>query len=87
MASLISLGLKGKDGKYTNITIAVNDETNQYGQNVSAWIEQTKEQRDAEEKKNYVGNGKVFWTNNGKVVKAGQTEQAGELAEADGLDF
>jgi hypothetical protein len=87
MASLISLGLKGKDGKYTNITVAVNDETNQFGQNVSAWVEQTKEQREAKEKKNYIGNGKVVWTDNGKVIKAGETKQASELAEADGLDF
>jgi len=86
MASLISLGLKGKDGKYTNITINVNDDTNEYGQNVSAWVEQTKEERDSKAPRKYVGNGKVVW-HNGTILKAGENQQTEELAEADGLDF
>lgn len=69
MASLLSISIKGKDGKYTNYTVAVNDETNQYGQNVSMYKEQTKEQREAKAKKEYIGNGKVFWTD-GKITIA-----------------
>lgn len=49
-------------GKYLNITININDEINQYGQNVAAWESQTKEERDAKHDRNYVGNGKVIFT-------------------------
>lgn len=69
MSALISIGFKQKDGSYKNYTIAINDETNTFGQNVSMYEEQTKEQRDAKEKKKYIGNGKVFWTD-GKITKA-----------------
>jgi len=69
MAALISIGFKQPDGTYKNYTIAVNDETNKFGQNVSMYAEQTKEQRDAKAPKTYIGNGKVFWTD-GKITKA-----------------
>ena len=52
----------GEDAKGVKITISLNDESNDYGQNVSAFIAQTKEQREAKEKPYYIGNGKVFWT-------------------------
>jgi hypothetical protein len=52
----------GEKGTYLNLTIAVNDEKNDYGQDVSAWEEQTKEERDGGENKNFLGNGKIFWT-------------------------
>lgn len=56
-------------GQYLNLTISLNDETSQYGKNVSAHEEQSKEEREAKEKKNYVGNGKIVWTD-GKVTLA-----------------
>lgn len=67
MATLVTLGLnKDKvqfnEKGWANITISINDDTNQYGQNASAFISQTKEQREAKEAKTYVGNGKVVWT-------------------------
>jgi len=49
-------------GKYLNLTISINDEINQYNQNVSAWEAQTKEDREAKIERNYVGNGKVVFT-------------------------
>lgn len=54
---------------YLKLTISVNDELSKYGDNVSAWIEQSKEDRDAKMDKQFVGNGKVFWTN-GKATAA-----------------
>ncbi|MDQ7033066.1 MAG: hypothetical protein Q9M37_10200 [Desulfonauticus sp.] len=80
MASLISLSIdlskidkskiiNGQKGKHYNITVSVNDETNSYGQNVSAYDSMSKEERDSGKSKNYIGNGMVFWTD-GKVVKA-----------------
>jgi hypothetical protein len=62
--------VEGKNGKvYYNFTIAVNDETNDYGQNVSAFDYQTKEEREAKKPKTYIGNGKVVWTD-GQCTKA-----------------
>tara|TARA_R110002153_G_scaffold23961_8_gene76950 strand:- start:1491 stop:1799 length:309 start_codon:yes stop_codon:yes gene_type:complete len=61
--------VKGKKGVYYKFTISVNDTTNQFGQNVSMWDEQTQEERSAKANKNYLGNGKVFWTD-GSIVKA-----------------
>jgi hypothetical protein len=74
MGALINLSLRvdklpkekfvqGKDGAvYYNFTIGVNDDSNQYGQNVSATDSQTKEERDAKKTKSYLGNGNVVWT-------------------------
>lgn len=60
-------GIKAKGEKGIAITISVSDETNNYGQNVSSWVSQKKEDR--EKPKYYVGNGKVFW-NNGVIKNA-----------------
>lgn len=86
MATLLSLGIKGKDGKYTNVTVRLGDELDDYGNNVSAWIEQTKEQRDAKEKRNYIGNGKVVWTD-GKVIAAKELKDGDGDANVDGFAF
>ena len=56
---------KGKKGVYLDCTIALNDESDDYGNSVSIWQEQTKEEREAGEKKNFLGNGKVIWENDG----------------------
>jgi len=50
------------ESKGIKITISLNDTSNDYGQNVSAFVSQTKEQREAKTKPFYIGNGKVFWT-------------------------
>jgi hypothetical protein len=49
-------------GKYLNLTISLNDEINQYGQNVAAWEAQSVEDRKEKVERNYVGNGKVIFT-------------------------
>ena len=60
--------VKGKDGAvYYNFTISVNDET-RYGNNVAVMDSQTKEERDAKLARNYLGNGKVVWTDSNIVV-------------------
>jgi arginine decarboxylase-like protein len=75
MGSLISIKIKGKDGVYKNYTISVSDETNEYGQNVSMYIEQSKEDRDAKKPRTYVGNGRVMWTD-GNIQIAQKKESA-----------
>ena len=64
---------KGEKG--VSINVSINDETNEYGQNVSSFVSQTKEQRDAKTNKFFTGNGKVFWTN-GTIKVAEKKEQA-----------
>jgi len=64
---------KGENG--VSITISTSDETNQYGQNVTSFVSQSKEQREAKANKYYVGNGKVFWTD-GKITVAKKKEEA-----------
>lgn len=60
--------IKGKKGVWYNFTISVNDES-KYGNNVSLTDSQTKEEREAGKPKDYLGNGKVIWTN-GSITKA-----------------
>lgn len=79
MSSIINLSIrvdklpkekfvKGKDGAvYYNCTLNINDEANQWGQNVSLSDSQTKEEREAKKTKNYLGNGNVVWTD-GNIV-------------------
>jgi len=68
-----------------NLTFAISDEENQFNQNVSMYIEQTKEQREAKEKRQYLMNGKVFWTD-GKVNAIKNQKQTTEQKE-DNLTF
>tara|TARA_R110000868_G_scaffold91973_1_gene254888 strand:+ start:312 stop:533 length:222 start_codon:yes stop_codon:yes gene_type:complete len=60
--------------------VFLNDETNVYGQNASAAMDQTKEQREAKEAKQYIGNGKVVWTD-GTITVAERVEQGVEAKE------
>jgi hypothetical protein len=57
--------IKGAKGQYLNITISVNDEADQYGNVLSIYESHSKEEREAKEKKNYLGNGKLVWSSDG----------------------
>ncbi len=82
MAGLVNVSLdlskidktKVKDGKYLNAIVAIGDDTNQYGQNASMYISQSKEEREAKDARTYIGNGKVVW-NDGNIVNAEKVEQ------------
>jgi hypothetical protein len=77
MSALGQISLKQADGSYKNLTISISDSTNPYGQNISIYEEQTKEERDAKKPRTYVGNGKIFWTDgNVSVAEKRQTESA-----------
>ena len=60
----------GKKGKYLPITITINDELDQFGNQGPVVVEQTKEERDAKAPKTYLGNVKVVWTNGNNVETA-----------------
>ena len=53
----------GKKGKYLPITITLNDEVDQFGNQGPVIVDQTKEEREAKVAKTYLGNVKVLWTN------------------------
>jgi len=55
--------IEGKKGKYLPITITVNDEPDQFGNQGPVTMDQTKEEREAKTPKQYLGNVKVVWTN------------------------
>ena len=55
--------IQGKKGKYLPITITVNDEPDQFGNQGPVIVDQTKEEREAKAAKTYLGNCKVVWTN------------------------
>jgi hypothetical protein len=48
--------------------------------------EQTKEERDAKAPKQYIGNGKVFWTD-GKITKAEKKQTGAPQSEGGDLPF
>jgi len=52
----------GKGGKWLSLDIGINDELDKYNNNVSVAVSQTKDEREAKEKKTYLGNGKTVWT-------------------------
>ena len=56
--------VKGKDGAvWYNLTVSISDET-RFGNNVAFYDSQSKEEREAKKPKEYLGNGKVVWTDN-----------------------
>ena len=55
--------IEGKKGKYIPVVIAVNDETDQFGNHGPITVDQTKEERDAKAQKTYLGNIQCVWTN------------------------
>ena len=60
----------GKKGKYLPITITLNDEVDQFGNQGPVVVEQTKEERDAKASKTYLGNVKVVRTDGNNVDRA-----------------
>lgn len=68
---------EGKNGKkYLNITLWVNDTPDQYGNIGSVQVSQTKDQREAGEKKTYIGNFKQPQAVAQGTIPAGATTAA-----------
>ena len=70
----------GKKGKYLPITITINDELDQFGNQGPVVVEQTKEERDQKTAKTYLGNVKVVWTNGTNVDTAPRPDTQGAPA-------
>ena len=69
--------IDGKKGKYLPITITINDEVDQFGNQGPVMVEQSKEEREAKAAKVYLGNVKVVWTN-GTNVPAAPRQDSGQ---------
>lgn len=68
--------IKGKNGaRYYNLSLVINDEANQYGKNVQVTEPQTKEERQAKEKKTFVGSGNSVWRN-GETLKFDKKDES-----------
>ena len=74
--------IEGKKGKYLPITITINDEVDQFGNQGPVVVQQTKEERDAKTAKVYLGNVKVVWTNGDNVAVAPRDGQPTQAAPA-----
>ncbi len=85
--------IDGKKGKYLPITITLNDEVDQFGNQGPIQVEQSKEERESKVQKIYLGNVKVVWTNGQNVnaaprTDAGQPQQSRQAAApADDFPF
>jgi hypothetical protein len=65
-------GLKG-----IYIDISISDKTDSYGNNIAEYYSQTKEQRDNKDRRVYLANGRVFWTD-GTIKKAERKQEENE---------
>ena len=81
----------GKKGKYLPITITINDELDQFGNQGPVVVEQSKEERDQKSPKTYLGNVKVVWTNgtfpDRLPFEGGQTKPAAKVEAEPDLPF
>ena len=77
--------INGKKGKYLPISITINDEVDNYGNQGPVVVEQTKEEREAKAPKVYLGNVKVVWTNGENVDKAPYVENGQQAQPAQSL--
>jgi hypothetical protein len=79
---------QGAKGTYCNLDIWVNEEEDQYGNHASVNQSQTKEERDAKEKKIYVGNGKkLFGWDNESSARPATASAATSQDDGDDIPF
>lgn len=67
----------GKNGsKYYNLSVIVNDEKDQYGNDVSVTTAQTQEERTAKANRTFVGNGRLIWSSSNTTPQASNNSQS-----------
>lgn len=83
--------VKGEKGTYLNVTISINDEEDNYGNVLTITESQTKEEREAKAKKNYLANGKLVWSSDGgstaKSAPAPVPAPTAKVEEGEDLPF
>lgn len=80
---------EGANGaKYYEVSVVVNDQFNQFGQDVAIKEGRTKEERTAKLKDVYIGNGKTVWRSEGEQTTTQPTAPAsGGSSSTDDLPF
>lgn len=79
--------IKTKNGVAYLITGVLRDEKNEHGQDIALWLKQTDEERKEKVDKVYVGNGKVFWSDDSDENKKEEVSQEKNKPEDDSLPF
>lgn len=82
--------INGKKGKYLPLTITINDEVDQFGNQGPITIAQSKEERESKSPKIYLGNISVVWSNGNNVGAAprdGQPQQKQQQQSPDDDDL
>ena len=74
--------IDGKKGKYLPISITINDECDNFGNQGPITVSQSKEERESKTPKVYLGNVKVIWTNGQNVDVAPKDGQPQRSAPA-----
>lgn len=69
--------------KYYPISIIINDQKDQYGNDVAITTNQSKEERESGQKKTYIGNGKIVYT---KAPESGSPTQGSSFSESSGTE-
>ena len=67
---------KGEKGTYLDLMVSVDDQPNQWGNDVSCWQGQTQEERQQKANRNFLGNGKTVWSNEGQYNQMQQNSGA-----------
>ena len=83
------LGSEEKGGRvYLDMTVGTKDEKDDYGNDASSWISQSKEERDAKEDRTFLGNGRVVFDSGNRNPKEDEpkTSKATETSAADEED-
>ena len=77
-----------KNGKhYVNVVIDSRKETDKFGNTHTAYISQSKEQREAKQPKSYVGNGKEFKFNSSSPTPQSTPQSNSNDAIVDSIPF
>ncbi len=81
--------ITGKKGKYLPLTVTLNNDVDQFGNQGPVVMEQSKEEREAKADKIYLGNATVVWTDGQNVDRAPYNDQTAPAAAApeDDLPF
>lgn len=73
---------EGKNGaKYYSLTIELKDEKDQYGNDLTAWTTQTKEDRESKTSRTYLGNGKIIFSSNAEKTNYSKENKTTVLTE------
>lgn len=82
------LGAEEKGGRvYLDITVGTKDEKDDYGNDASCWISQSKEEREAKEDRTFLGNGRVVFDSGNRNPESAEPTQSAEVVSDDEDDL